>query len=347
MNKNILSLAILLALLSLQCSRIDTSEEKLTLKESIDKSAERINKAFSKIAVTRGYQLLSVTEEAAKSSDIQFKDSIRLDMIAGIYDYRPDSVSRNHFYFPVRLFKRTGTSKNLIVNLPEKLVFHPKHLHNHVPVNKVLKNNFKITATDYHFYYKWWNKFDYKLIAGFAIDNEDIGELSFTAVINPDSGSSSFAEYTFTEGYSIIKTWQTGETTKMSFALLEDKDTLLMETLIFSGEGFKRKEKQYILSIGDVDIKKGTGIDSIQVYLDGELQEKAGAWIIDANDYNASICYKRDILLTFNDGTSAKLSELINPGRETMRNLVKSMGEMYLSKQIVDYIAFSIYYNNN
>jgi hypothetical protein len=153
--------------------------------------------------------------------------------------------------------------------------------------------------------------------------------------------------FTFPEGYSVISRGETGDTNKIVFALAEDKDTLLMETHMFYGEGFNRKERLYILSIGNVDIKRGTGIDSIQVYLNGVLQKTAGAKIIDDQDYNSSVCYKRDILLTFDDGTSAKLSELIAPAKETLKSLSKILGEMYFSKQIVDYIAFSIYYNNH
>jgi len=153
--------------------------------------------------------------------------------------------------------------------------------------------------------------------------------------------------FTFPEGYTVIRSGETGDTNKLVFALAQDKDTLMQEALMYYGEGFNRKEKLYILSIGNVDIIRGTGIDSIQLYLDGVLQKTAGATIIDNQDYNASICYNRDILLTFDDGTTAKLSELIAPAKETIRSLSKVMGEMYFAKQIVDYIAFSIYYNNH
>ena len=346
MKKNIIAIVVFFSLLTLQCSKTDTDHRKLTLKESIEESVTQINSAAVKMSASKGFQLLSVTEDAAKA-DFGFKDSINLDLVAGIYDYKPDTVSRVHFYYPYRLFRKTGTSDRLIVNLPEKLVYHPRQLHLHNQSNSRLNNNFRITASDYHFYYNWWNKFDYKLIAGFTLDAEDIGELSIYTAVNPHAGSIFSTAYSFPEGYSITKMGQTGDTTKISFALLQDEDTLLMETVIFFGEGFKRKEKQYILSIGNVDIKRGNRIDSIQVYLDGILQEKAGAKIIDTLDYNASICYKRDILLMFDDGTTARLSELISPARATLKKLVRSLGEMYLSKQIVDYIAFSIYYNNH
>jgi len=345
MKTNITLIFIFLGLVTWQCTKIDSSDRKLSLKESLEESIAKINTALDKISVSNGYKLLSVTEEGAKSDDI-FYDSIDLKLIAGIYKFQPDTVLRHHFYFPYKLFKKTGTSDQLIINLPEKMVFHPKKLHLYKLKDPVEKNNFKITASEYHFYYNWWNNFDYKLFADLALNSEDIGSMSILSRGKPLSGSKYSAKYAFPEGYSITKFGQTGDTTRMSFALSEDKDTLLMETIMFLGDGFKRKEKQYILTVGNVDIKRSTGIDSIQVFLDGVLQKKAGARIIDNTDYNSSICYKRDILLTFDDGTTAKLSELINPAHETLKTLVKSLGEMYFAKHIVDYIALNIYYNS-
>jgi len=291
--------------------------------------------------------MLSVTGDDAKSDfEEGFRDSIDLDLIAGIYDYKPGTGQTNNFYFPVRLFRKTGTSDELIVNLPEKLVFHPRYLHFFNRADSALKNNFKIVATDYHFYYNWWNNSDYKLDADFLLDSKEIGNLSMFSSWESGAEGSHSRNYTFPEGYTVIRGSETGDTSKLVFALAQDNDTLLMETLMFYGEGFSRKEKLYILSIGNVDIMRGTAFDSIQVFLDGVLQETAGVKIIDDQDYNASICHKRDIQLTFDDGTVAKLSELISPARETMRSLSKVLGDMYFSKQIIDYIAFSIYYNN-
>jgi hypothetical protein len=345
MRKNIIITAVILSVFSWQCSKVDQS---LTLKESIQASSAKINTAFEKISGSKGYQMLSVTEDGIKSDYSDgFKDSINLILITGIYDFKPGIEQPRNIYFPFRLFQKTGTSEKLIVNMPEKLAFHPKHLHFCNRADSVLKNNFTISATDYHFYYTWWNNTDYKLVADFILDSKDIGSLSMFSTWKSGTAGAYSKNFTFPEGYSVMRSGETGETNKFLFALALDKDTLLKETLMFSGDGFMRKERQYILSIGNVDIKRSTGIDSIQVFLDGVLQKKAGAKIVDNEDYNSSICYKRDILLTFDDGTTAKLSELISPAMETLKSLSKSLGEMYFSKHIVDYIAFSIYYNNH
>jgi hypothetical protein len=345
MRKNIIITAVILAVISWQCSKVD---QPLTLKESIEESAAKINTAFDKIAASEGSQMLSVTDEGAKSDFVEgFRDSINLDLIAGIYDFKPGTEQPRNLFFPFRLFLKTSTSEELIVNLPEKLVFHPRNLHFCNRADSALKNNFKIIATDYHLYYNWWNNSDYKLDADFFLDSKEIGNLKMFSSWRSGAEGSYSNNFTFPEGYTVIRSGETGDSSKLIFALALDKDTLLCETIMFNGEGFKRKEKLYILSIGNVDIMRGTGIDSIQVYLDGVLQKNAGAKIIDQQDYNSSICNKRDIQLTFDDGTTAKLSELISPARESIRSLSKVMGEMYFSKQVIDYIAFSIYYNNH
>lgn len=154
-------------------------------------------------------------------------------------------------------------------------------------------------------------------------------------------------DFTFPEGYSVIRSGETGDTTDILFALAKGTDTLLKEDVKFYGEGFKRKERQYTLGIGNVEIKKSTGIDSIQVFLNGVLQKKAAVKIVDNGDYNASICHKRDILLTYDDGTTQKLSDLLSPALTTLRSLSQALGEMYVSKHIIDYIAISIYYNTH
>lgn len=348
MKRIISVITAILAILSWQCSRDDQYDNRLSLKESLEENAAKINTAFDKISVSKGYQLLSVTEDGSKSDDGDgFRDSIDLELIAGIYDFKPGTENPLNYFFPFRLFSKTGPSNNLIVNMPEKLAFHPRYLHFCDRADSVLKNNFTTKATDYHFYYTRWNNSDYKLDADFILDKKNIGNMNMFSAWTSGTAGKYSKNFTFPEGYTIVRLGETGDTTRMVFALTEDKDTLLAETLMFTGEGFKRKEKHYILSIGNVDIKRTTGIDSIQVYLDGVLQQNAGVIIVDNGDYNSSICHKRDIQITFDDGTTANLSELISPAMETLKSVSKALGEMYFSKHIIDYIAFSIYYNNH
>lgn len=343
MKKSGLLFAVILSFLTWACSKIET--ENLNLKHSVEKSVTDINKAISSISATKGYQILSANTSALKS-EISFTDSISLSLVAGIYDFKPDIFHHREFFIPYRLFKKTGTSDQMIVNLPQKLVFHPSYLHNINPPDSLLRNDFTIKASDYHYYYSWFNQYDYKLTAGFTLASADIGSLDIISACSKKSGRSYSSKYTFTDGYNINVSFQSGDTTVSSFALSKDEETLLKETTITLGQDFHKKERQYILSLGNVDIKRGSGIDSIQVYLDGVLQKKAGAKIIDSTDTEGSICHHRDILLTFDDGTTTNLSDLIKPAKEALRTLVDSLHSMNFATNVVDYIAISIYYHS-
>ena len=343
MKKNILIIAIFFGLVSWSCTKIESGHN---LKHEMARSIAEINTAIVKISESKGYQLLTVSLDPAKTDD-GFHDTIDLAMVAGIYDFQPDNTYRDHLYHPYRLFNKTGESEFMIVNLPEQMIFHPKYLHDCNPAtDQILENNFSITASDYHLYFNWWNSYDYLLNAGLTLDGEDIGSLEVASTSKSYKKHTKSSKYTFTEGYNISTSWETGDTTKSSFALSKDNDTLLKETNIFIWKDDHKREKQYILTIGNIDIKRMTGIDSIEVYVDGELQNEAAAIITDSDDESGSICHKRDILLTYNDGSTAKLSELIGPARTTLKTLLDSLHEMYFAKHIVDYIALDIYFNS-
>ncbi len=345
MKRAISAIIILSALATWQCSKVADDDRKLSLKESLENSIGKINTAADEISSSKGYPLLTVNEEAAKADD-SFHDSIDLSLIAGIYDYQSQPVIQDHFYFPYRLFSRTGPSDKLIVNLPGRFIFHPKYLHFYTRTDSVLKNNFKITASDYHFYYNLWNDHDYKLEAGFSLDKANLGRMKILSTADPVSGSFLSSAYYFAEGYSVHRISRIGETSVISFALVEENDTLLMESILFNGYAFNRKESQYVVTIGDIAIKRTPGIDSLQVYLDGILQEKAAAKITGTEDFNASLFNRRDILLTFDDGTEVKLSELLDPQLDILKNVNKSLGDIYIARHVIDYIAFSIYYSS-
>jgi hypothetical protein len=363
MKKNIIVITVLIGMICSQCSLSDKADQPVSLKKSFETNVARINTALDEISASQAYQLITSGDISLKSSE-GYNDSIMLDLISGVYIYQPDLnyyCRHNHDY---KLFKKTGPSDSLIVKLPERMVFHPGRLHdqNSIKCDSVWKNNFVIAASDYHYYYSLFDKFDYKLKAGFTLnDTSDIGTLSILANGDSYNKNAYSSEYAFPEKYRIITDIQTGDTTTMEFALLDDEDLLLGESIVFikgdyDDNGDEENEEcgdnmdhewQYTLSVGNIDIKKSTGIDSIQVFLDGVLQKKA-AEIIDDTDTESehSICHSnRDILLTFDDGTTAKLSELISPALTTLRDLVDSLRSMTFAKGIIDYIAFNIYYS--
>jgi hypothetical protein len=62
-----------------------------------------------------------------------------------------------------------------------------------------------------------------------------------------------------------------GDTAISSFTLKEGDDILLKEETAFVWKDFHQKERKYTLTIGDIRIVRGSGIDSIQVFLNGVL----------------------------------------------------------------------------
>jgi hypothetical protein len=344
MKKNVIASVVIMGLVAWSCNKVDTGNNGL--RQSVENGVANISNAVTKISGTTGYQLLSMNDAAAKS-DVAFNDSLKLSMVSGIYDFQPDNVMRYGHFCPYRLFEKTGESENMVINLPEAMVFHPKHLHFYQPLDTVYPNNFTITATDYHLYYNWWQNWEYKLTAGLTLNSENAGTMDVSSTSTSFHSNSFASKFTFKDGYNIAEIWQDGDTAKSFFFLAKDNDTLFKESNVFIWNGFHKSERQYDLTIGDVQIKKTTGIDSIQVFVGGVLQQHAAKIITDESDSTGSVCHKRDILLTYDDGTTAKLSEVLSPVKEQLRSLRESLHSMYFAKHIVDYIAFSIYYENH
>ncbi|MDT8401415.1 MAG: hypothetical protein RQ743_06950 [Bacteroidales bacterium] len=335
--------AALMVLLVWGCSK--TGNDTLLLKYSLERNVADINSAVNYISTTKAYEILSASSTVYKCEE-GFRDSIDLDLIAGIYEFQPDMVNYSMFFIPYKLFEKTGESDRMIVNMPYKLIYHPEYLYNINPFDTLLENDFTINASDYHLYYSWGSKYDYKLTADFSFDTEDIGTLDIVSADEEEAGLSYTSEYTFNEGFKIGVGFQSGDSAVSYFDLKQDDLILLRESMTRVKNASGEKEIKYVLTIGNIDIVKGTGIDSIQVYLDGVLQQEAGAVIIDTNYYGASIRHERDILLTLDDGTTVKLGDMLKPAKKALAILVDSLHSMNFASYIINYIAVSIYYHS-
>jgi hypothetical protein len=320
----------------------------LSLKESFNASVAKVNYAFAKISETQGYQLLNarISGTATKSAS-SFKDSITLGLIAGIYEFQTDSLQPRHFGDLARLFTKTGTNTDMIVKLPQKFILYPSYLRNVVKKDSTLGNNFTIDASDYHYYFTGYSAYDYKLSASFILDSSNIGSMNVLSAGNSTSGSNYNVKYSFNDGYNLTVAGFSGDTTQSTLALSSDSGTLLQESVRYANSGYGRlRESQYTLIIGNVEIKRSSSVDSIQIYLNGVLQKKAGARITDSTaNSNGTITHGRDIQISFNDGTSTTLSALLKPSYTVMNGLFNSLQNMYFATNVVDYIAFSIYEN--
>ncbi len=344
MKKNVIAIVVIMGMIAGSCSKVETGNRGL--QQSVENGVANITNAVMKISGTTGYQLLTMNDASSKS-DLSFNDSINLSTVAGIYDFQPDTVMRLHYFSPYKLFKKTGESDNMVINLPEMMVMHPRHLHFFQPLDTVYPNNFTITATDYHLYYNWWHNYEYKLTAGLMLNNEDAGSMDVSASSPSFHSNAWSSSYNFPEGYNISAMWQSGDTTTSTFSLSKDNDMLFKESNVFIMHDFHNREKQYDLTIGNVQVKKSNDVDSIQVFVGGILQQHAAKIFTDSSDSTASVCHKRDILLTYDDGTTAKLSDLISPVKQQLSMLSDALHSMYFARNIVDYIAFSIYYDTH
>jgi hypothetical protein len=350
MKKSLVILAVLTSFLAWNCKRTETAN--FDLKQSVNNGVNAVNQAVGTISSTKGYEVLNANSLAMKSL-VTYTDSITLDSVAGIYDFQPDLFHYYDFFIPHRLFVKTGTSNMMIVNLPEKLVVHPRFLYELNAPDTLLKNNFTIKASDYYYYFNYLNKFDYRLKAGFTLDSADIGDLDVSVSAALQNGLTYASKYNFPGGYSLDVSFQPGDTTVNTFSLTKDNNILMKETVKATQpaagagdeEEFHHRERLYILTLGNVEIRRGAGLDSIQVYLDGVLQKHAGAKIVDSTGTDGSFCHKRDILLTFDDGTTEKLSTLLDPARQALKTLVDALHSMNFAKNIVDYIAIGIDYH--
>jgi hypothetical protein len=342
MKKTLFVFTVILGVFSWQCSRVHSETD---LKSSLEEAADRINTASSAIAESKGYDLMTLSD-LTKSGE-GYSDSIELDLIAGIYDFRPDTFVCRHFSMPYWHFDKSDESEMLILNMPHRLVYHPRYLFNPIPPDTVAENDFTITASDYHYYYSFMFRYDYKLTAGFTLEGEDLGMLDVVSTGETFAGRSYSSEYSFPDDYSLMVSFERGDTSVSAMSLMQDDEILLGEETYFIWSDFRKKERKYILTVGDVKIVRGSAVDSIQVFLDGVLQKSAGAVITDDDESDGSVCHRRDILLTFDDGTTERLSDLIGPSLEILRTLVDPMREMYFARRIVDHLAMTIYYQEH
>jgi len=85
-----------------------------------------------------------------------------------------------------------------------------------------------------------------------------------------------------------------------------------------------------------------------EVYVSGVLQSNAVVAIIDSEtDTEASVCRKRDIQITFEDGTTITVSALIGDSIGDIKTLFESLHSVYFAAYVVDWIAYDIYYQRN
>ncbi len=347
----ILIVAALAGALLGSCTR-ETPETRLTLKQSIDQGAVNINTAMESITASPAYGIFTMNDEGLKTGTTldSFRVYIPLEKIKGVFDYKPvpriDRFGRSIIQF----FNQSADNSQMIVRMPLSKVTNPRTLRRFVPADTLLTNNFSITVSDYHNNYNSFRDFDYALASAISVDNVVAGNLNIKSTITPGEGIHYASQYAFDASYTAKYAYNSGDTTISSFSISGDDKILYEEKLLTIRNDTSRfgREHQYILTIGDVEIARSSVTRKAEVSVKGVLQPNAVVTIIDREeDDEASLCRKRDIQITFEDGTVTTVSALIGESIDNIKTLFDSLHQVYFAGWVVDWIAYDIYYQRN
>jgi hypothetical protein len=324
-----------------------------SLKQSINQSALSLNTAMNAISSSKAYSILTVSDATLKSAaitDATYKVYITLDSIKGVYNYKPVNKPDRWGWSLIKFFTKTADNSQMIVKMPLSKVTHPRSLSQFVPADSTLVNNFSIAVSAYHNNYNSYWDYDYLLTSEISVDNVVTGNLNIQSLVSPAKGIQYTSQYSFAGGYTAQYKYNSGDTTLSSFTILNGTTVLYQEKLQTVRNDTARfgREHQYTLTIGNVQIIRKSAT-SVAVYLNGVLQSNAVVKIIDnsSTDPEVSVLKKRDIQITFDDGTTTTISALIGNSVTNIKTLFDSLHSVYFAAGIVDWIAYDIYYHRN
>lgn len=354
----------LLCLVTWSCTSKDEITSK-SFKTSINASSQDLTTAMSAITSSSGYSVLSTSVSANAPSQINSSnsesfflspsDTIMLSEIAGVYDFKATKFKKWHpelFNF----FAKTGSSADFIVRLPESKVKNPRSLMLYLPTDTLLVNNYVIDVSKYNYVYGHylWN---YNLISTITISNVNVGSFSIQSSRNKTNGQHFASDFTFANGYDAKLLYSTGDTILSVYNISKAGTTLFEEkfTAIKNDTSSRHREKQYSLTIGNVLIVRtptheNNGLDSAKVYVSGFLQTKSKVQFIDNESSTEStefsvIGHNRDLKITFDDGTTTTVNQLLGSTITDVRSLFVSLRQVYFATNVVDWVARDIFMN--
>jgi hypothetical protein len=339
---------VLIAALFTSCTKTDDSST--SLKQAISENSVRLNTAIATIKSLPAYGILTMSssDAMAKSAtdESTYRVYITLDTVKGIYNYNKPTALNNWGMSLLHYFTKTAESSQMIVRLPLQKVTKPFALRHYTAADTALTNNFEIAVSDYHNNYNSYWDYDYILKSKISIDGKTAGNLNIDANISPADGKDYLAKYAFTDGYSTEYHYVSGDTTSSEFSIKQNSDVLYSEKLlVIKNDTSHFREHQYILTIGNVQIVRKPKDHDIQVLVNGVVQAGAKVDIVDnESDPEASVCKKREVQITFEDGTVKTIAELIGESVNDIKTLYSSLHQVYFSAYIVDWIAYDIYY---
>ena len=359
-TKNLYLAIALLSVMTWSCNKStsldDTSANGVSLKSSLNSGIQDLSSALSAISSTSGYQVLTgSTSLATKSTtasalDTTLTNSILLSDIKGVYNYKSTTVQKGPGSI-MRFFTKSAENPLMIVNLPEAKVLSPKDLLHYQASDTLLVNNYKVTLSEYQYRFTYFKGWDYKMASNINIKSVDAGALKIQSSNNSLNGYHFASQYVFTNGYNVNYQYISGDTAQSVYAITKDSKTLYEEkyTAIKSATNFKHAETTYSFTIGNVQIVRTMGknsLDSAKVYVGGVLQLKSKVTIVDkvADPTDQSVTHKkREMQITFDDGTVKTMTELLGANIDSVDTLFNSMRSVWFATSIIDWIAWDVY----
>ncbi len=345
-----LSEFLLVSLLLLSCSKTETGTSPVALKDAIVSSSQNLNNTMIEISGSKVFNLLSVTDnsmEMMKAGTI-YTTNIPLDLIKGTYDYKALKTDASKKYALIKFFTKTADPSKMIVNLPLAKIKDPKHLREYQKADSALTNNFTISVSNYYNNYNSYRDFDYVNVADVTIDKVKEGSLTIASLKSPTLGTKYASQFAFSNGNTAKYLYTSGDSIVSSFTIVKGTNVLYEEKMLSIKKDTAKygREHQYILTIGDVKIVRKSG-SAAAIYVNGTLQPKAVVKVIEDEEKEGeehSICEKRDLQITFEDGTTSTISALIGKSITDIATLYKSLHQVYFSAYIVDWIGYDIFY---
>jgi hypothetical protein len=344
---------VFLSAIFLSCTRNDGLLNNTALKQAVNTGASGLNSAMANISSSQAYSVLTAYNGNLKSAtvtDSTYKVYIPLSLVKGVYAYKPLAKVDRWGISLIQFFTKTADNSQMIVQMPLKKVKNPGALRHYSAADSSLVNNFSISVSDYHNNYNSYWDYDYILASEIDVDNVLAGKLNINSIVSPTNGIHYTSQYVFTDSYTAQYKYDSGDTTVSSFAIMSNNNTLYKEELLTIRNDTARfgREHQYILTIGDVQILRKSGSKTVQIAVNGVLQPDAVVTIVDqAQDSEASVCKKRDIQITFEDGTITTVSALIGKSIDSIKTLFDSLHQVYFAAYVVDWIAYDIYYQRD
>ncbi len=343
-----------IAVLFYGCNSPDTTPaQQMTLKQSLNSGVDQVKTAIGQIKSSKGYQVLSINDGSPTTGGrtvgtVDTLLSINMDMIKGVYEYMKDTTKR-HWHMPFYShFMKTGDNDQFIIKMPEALATHPWHFNFDKNSDSTYANNFVVTTSAFKYLLKGWWSYQYMLNSDIDVDDTPAGSIMINSVSNSKADYSYESTYDFGNDYKLGVSAESGDTTKVSYTLMQNDQTLFMEAYdIMTQENAHHPAVNYSLTIGNVMIKRNSTTDSVQVYLDNTLQTNASIDVIytqnDSTD-DHSIFHHKDIQITFDDGTTTTISDLLGNTLGDMATLFADLRNVYFTTNMVNYVAFHAAY---